>query len=318
MNSQLSRANRTRSSVCRTLPFVLALQIALIATAIASSSADTRNHAQSRGQQSRAAAHTATRHSGKTQAMYSDLRARAWKMLDEAVNSEKVRNRSDGFSAISILKSDPHAIRLMTQGLQDKDEGVRALAATSLGRMNATSAIPALRKAMSDPSPVVSFAAAQALWSLGDHSGRELLYDVLAGQRKTKPGVIKSNIEQIKKDIHDPKTLALIGIDQASGAFLGPFSMVVSVVEEYAKNTSSPVQAYCASLLAQDDTPDTIEQLSLALDNNNWTVRAAAAKALAQMRDRKVIPKLEEMMETDKDPPARLAAAAAIVKVTQP
>ena len=316
MNAQCSRAKGSRACVCRKLPVVLALQAALMVPAAAHASPDARNHLQSRGQQSRVAAHASVRHSGKTQPMYADLRARAWQMLEEAVSSEKVRSRSDGFSAISILKADPHAIRRMAQGLQDKDAGVRALAATSLGRMDATSAIPALRKAMNDPSPVVSFAVAQALWSLGDHSGRELLYEVLAGERKTKPGVIQSNIEQIKKDLHDPKTMALIGIDQASGAFLGPFSMGVSVVEEYAKNTSSPVQAYCASLLSQDDTPGTIEQLSLALDNNNWTVRAAAAKALAQMRDRKVIPKLEEMMETDKQPAARLAAAAAIVKLT--
>ena len=238
-------------------------------------------------------------------------------MLNAAVASDRVRDRSDGLSAISILKSDRHAIQLVTHALQDKDETIRTLAASSLGGISARSAIPALRAAMNDPSPVVSFAAAQSLWRLGDRSGRELFYEVLTGERKTKPGLIKQNVDQIKKDVHDPKTLALIGIDQASGAFLGPFSMGVSVLEAYAKNTSSPVQAYCASLLAQDATPDTIEQLSLALSNNNWTVRAAAAKALADMHERKVIPKLEEMMQTDKESAARLAAASAIVKLTE-
>lgn len=252
-----------------------------------------------------------------TPPVYADLRARAWNLLNEAADSNKVRDRSDGLSAISILKSDRHAIALLKQALQDKDESVRTLAANSLGSMNARSAIPALRDALNDPSPVVSFAAAQSLWRLGDRSGRQLFYEVLLGQRKTMPGLIKQHVNEIKKDIHDPKTLALIGIDQASGAFLGPFSMGVSVLEEYAKNTSSPVQAYCATLLSQDPSPDTIEQLSLALGDNNWTVRAAAAKALAEMHDRKVISKLEEMMETDKVAPARLAAAAAIVKLTE-
>lgn len=248
--------------------------------------------------------------------VYANLRVRAWTMLDAAVASDKLQTRSDAFSAISILQSNPHAVARMITGLDDKDEGIRTLVANSLGGMKSPAAIPALRKAMNDPSPVVSFAAAKALWRLGDRSGREMFYEVMAGERKTQPGFVKSHVNQVKKDVHDPKTLALIGINQASGQFLGPFSMGISMLEEYAKNTSSPVQALCANLLAQDDTPDTIEQLSLALDNDNWTVRAAAAKALANMHDRRVIAKLDEMMSSDKEPAARLAGAAAIVKLT--
>lgn len=249
--------------------------------------------------------------------VYANLHARAWKILDAAVASDKVRSRSDALSAISILASNPHAVKLMVQRLDDKDEGIRTLAANSLGDMKSPAAIPALRKATNDPSPVVSFAAAKSLWKLGDRRAREMFYEVLAGERKTGPGFIKSHVNDIKKEIHDPKALALIGINQASGAFLGPFSMGISVVEEYAKDTSSPVQALCANLLSQDPTPDTVEQLSLALDNDNWTVRAAAAKALAEIGDRKVMPKLDEMMNTDKEPAVRLAAAAAIVKLTR-
>lgn len=249
-------------------------------------------------------------------AAYGDLRARAWKMLNMAAASPKVRQRSDALSAMSILKANSRAVARMTEGLSDKDEGVRTLAANSLGDMESRSAIPALRKAMDDSSPIVSFAAAKSLWKLGDHSGREMFYEVLAGRRKTEPGFVKSHVNEVKKDIHDPKTLALIGINQASGQFLGPFSMGVSMVEEYAKNTSSPVQALCANLLSQDDSPDTIEQLARALGNNNWTVRAAAAKALANMHDLKVIPKLDDMMSSDKESAVRLAAAAAILKLT--
>ena len=267
--------------------------------------------ASASGPQARTAAHAAP-----ARPLYANLRVRAWKLLDDAVASDKVRSRSDALSALSILQSDRHALALMTQSLADKDEGVRALAATSLGNMKARSAIPALRKAVDDPSPVVSFAAARSLWKMGDRSGRELFYDVLSGERKTQPGLIQKKVEEAKQDVHNPKTLALIGIDQASGAFLGPFSMGVSMVEEYAKNTGSPVQALCASLLSQDNTPDTIEQLSMALGNSNWSVRAAAAKALARMHDRKIIPELEQMMETDKEQAARFVAAAAILKLT--
>ena len=201
---------------------------------------------------------------------------------------------------------------MVAHALQDKEDGIRALAATSLGDLNARSAIPALRKAMDDPSPVVSFAAAQSLWKTGDRSGRDLFHDVLTGERKTKPGLVQRHIDQVKKDVHDPPARALIGINEASSAFLGPFSMGVSVVEEYAKNTSAPAEALCAGLLSVDNTPDTVEQLALALAGRNWAARAAAAKALARMNRLEMIPQLTEMMNADKDEPARLVAAGII------
>jgi HEAT repeat protein len=237
-------------------------------------------------------------------------------MLKAAATSERLADRSNAIAALSVLRSDPRALALVASALQDKDETIRALAANTLADMNARREIPALRKAMDDPSPVVSFAAAKALWKLGDRSGRELFYEVLNGERKTGPGFIQSHINQAKKDLHDPKTLALIGINQASGAFLGPASIGISVVEEYAKDKSSPVQALCAGLLASDDSPDTVEQLSLALDDNNWTVRAAAARALAKIHDTNAVHKLEIMIQTDREPAVRLVAAAAVLQLT--
>ncbi len=245
------------------------------------------------------------------------LRDSAWSMLTDAVVSTKVRTRSDAVSALSILDTDPRALRLLENELEDKEEEIQVLAATSLGNMKARSAIPKLKKAMDDPSPVVDFAAAQALWKMGDRSGRDMLYQVLIGERKASDGIVKTHIQQVKKDLRDPKTMALIGLNQASGAFLGPFAMGVSFAEEYAKNKSAPVQAICANLLAVDDTSDTVEQLAGALADDNWMVRAAAAKALAKMHRTELVPALKEMVETDKSEPARLMAAAAVVKLTE-
>ncbi len=90
---------------------------------------------------------------------------------------------------------------------------------------------------MGDKSPEVTFAAAQALWKMGDRSGRDIFYEVLDGERKVKPGVIKSKLYKVRMDMHDPNALALIGVNEVSSAFLGPFSMGVSIAEEYAKNT---------------------------------------------------------------------------------
>jgi HEAT repeat protein len=230
--------------------------------------------------------------------------AEAWKMLGDSAASDKLRDRSDALSALTILDTDRRAIEIVSHGLDDKEETIRMLAATSLGDMKARPAIPRLKSALDDKSAQVSFAAAQSLWKMGDRSGREIFYDVLVGERKVKPGPIKEKVQQARMDMHDPKALALIGVNEASGAFLGPFSMGVSMVEEYAKNGGQSVQALSAQILATDDNRATIEQLDLALADKNWTVRAAAARSLARLNDRNALPKLKDMMQNDKAPDA--------------
>jgi HEAT repeat protein len=253
-----------------------------------------------------------------SEASIEALRNVAWKMLADATSSPKVQSRSDALSALSLLGSDARAVRTVESELDDSDDGNRTQAVTALGHMRARGAIPKLRRTMTeDPSPVVSFAAAEALWELGDRSGREILYGVLTGQQKATDGVIKRRIDKAKKEIHDPKALALIGAKEASGAFLGPFAMGVSLAEEYATDTSAPVQARCASLLAADNTSNTAEQLAGALDVKSWAVRVAAVRALVKMNRREVIPKLRQMMAIDKEEPVRLVAAAAILKLSQ-
>ena len=242
--------------------------------------------------------------------------ADAWKILTVAAASDKMRDRSDAISALTILPRDRKSIDIVANALDDKEETIRMLAATSLGDMKARSAIPKLKAALDDPSPQVSFAAAQALWKMGDRSGRGIFYDVLIGERKVKPGPIKQKMQQARMDMHDPKALALIGVNEASGAFLGPFSMGVSMVEEYAKNGGTSVQALCAQLLATDNNSQTIDQLNMALGDKNWTVRAAAARSLAKLNVRAALPQLQNMMQNDKSQPARLAAAAAMIQLS--
>jgi HEAT repeat protein len=238
----------------------------------------------------------------------------------QGATSGKFRDRSDAISALTILDRNRRAVSVISAALQDKEETIRVLAAVSLGEMKARSAIPQLRDAMdNDKSPQVSFAAAQSLWKMDDRAGRDVFYEVLDGERKVKPGLLKSKMHQARLDMHDPKALALIGVNEASGAFLGPFSMVsmgVSMVEEYAKNNGTSIQALCAQLLALDDTRETADELTYALDDKNWTVRAAAARSLAKLGIRAALPQLQDMMAEDKSQPARFAAAAAVIRLS--
>jgi HEAT repeat protein len=243
--------------------------------------------------------------------------ASAWALLMQGYTSGKFRDRSDAISALTVLDRDPKAIAVIADALGDKEETVRVLAATSLGDMKARAAIPQLKDAMdNDKSPQVNFAAAEALWKMGDRDGRDVFYEVLDGERKVKPGLMKSKLHEARMDMHDPKALALIGVNEASGAFLGPFSMGVSMVEEYARNSGTSIQALCAQMLALDDTHETVDELTYALDDKNWTVRAAAARSLARLNVRGALPQLQDMMVNDKSQPARFASAAAVVRLS--
>lgn len=247
----------------------------------------------------------------------TNLYAACWELLASGMSSDKLRSRSDALSALSVLGENRRALKMIEGALDDKEESIRSLAATSLGDVHARSSIPALRAALLDHSPAVSFAAARALWKMGDRSGRDVFYGVLSGQRGNGPGFIKSNLNHAKQELHDPKALALIGVNQGAGALLGPFSMGVSLIEAYAKDNGAPVEALCAQLLASDNTSDTVDELKAALADKNWTVRVAAARSLAEMRRTETIPQLRDMFDDDKQPAAQYVAAAAILRLME-
>ncbi|MGH9685119.1 MAG: HEAT repeat domain-containing protein [Candidatus Acidiferrales bacterium] len=247
----------------------------------------------------------------------TNLYAACWELLASGMSSDKLRSRSDALSALSVLGENRRAIKMIEGALDDKEESIRSLAATSLGDVHARSSIPLLRAALLDNSPAVSFAAARALWKMGDRSGRDVFYGVLSGQRSNGPGFIKSNLNHAMQELHDPKALALIGVNEGAGALLGPFSMGVSLIEAYAKDNGAPIEALCAQLLASDNTPDTVEELKAALADRNWTVRVAAARSLAEMRRTETIPQLRDMFDDDKQQAAQYVAAAAILRLME-
>jgi HEAT repeat protein len=90
----------------------------------------------------------------------------------------------------------------------------------------------------------------------------------------------------------------------------------VSAIEEYAKNSGTSVQALCAELLATDDSRRTREELTDALGDDNWAVRATAARSIAKLNYHSALPSLRDMMLNDKSQPARFTAAAAIIRLS--
>lgn len=235
----------------------------------------------------------------------------AWKILQSGVSDQRTSHRQAALIALSTIGPTNKAIDLVFSVLEDKDPSVRETAATALGEMHSQRALPALKQSLEDDSPAVRFAAARGLWQLGDHSGRSLLEQVLSKQGTTSDGVVKQEISDANKKLHNPSDLARIGLTEASGAFLGPFSFGIVMAEELAKDKGAPARAISASLLASDHDPKSVRALEDAIQDDNAAVRTAAAKAIGNHPCKQLLSDLEFLFD-DKDEVKYMAAASVI------
>jgi HEAT repeat protein len=240
----------------------------------------------------------------------------AWRLLRSAAADHSATKRQNAILALSTLGSSPGAVRLVEHALiDDKDDDIRQTAASALAEMKARSALPLLRKALDDKSEIVRFTAARALWDMGDRSGRDVLIEVLQGESSPSKGFLESSFDEADKKLHNPHALALMGINEASGAFLGPFSMGVVLAKRLAKDKSAGARALSAALLASDHDPRSVRDLDVALGDKTWAVREAAAKAIGNYRCKCLIDDLAPLLD-DKKEEVRLMAAASILRIS--
>lgn len=251
----------------------------------------------------------------------SEIYRKSWELLEAGSKSENLRKRTDVTAALSSMEGDSKAIHLLEAALDDKHSAVRRIAASSLGTMNARDAIPYLKKATNDKDAGVSFAAAEALWKMGDRTGATIFYAVVLGNRHVAKGFVSSQINTAWDELHNPAALVNIGIGEASGALLGPFSEGITIARELAKDRGAPAQALSATLLGEHPNPDAEKILVDTLQDRNIAVRAAVAKALGGFDDPALIPRLAPLLSEKGTPvfrPAgavRFMAAAAIIRI---
>jgi HEAT repeat protein len=246
----------------------------------------------------------------------ADAESAAWDLLNHGLTDGGTARRIQTVTALGSIGPAPHVVNLLEVGLADKEVTVRMTAAAALGEVQARSALPRLRQALDDVSAEVDFAAAQALWKMGDQSGREILWGVLAGDRKAGPGLIQGEVRTAKNKLHDPAALARIGVGEAAG-LLGPFSIGVWFGEELMKDKGAAARTLSARLLATDSDPHSIQELESNLDDKSSAVRAAVARSIGQRGGASDIAKLEPVL-SDGNEGVRLMAAAAIVRLSEP
>jgi HEAT repeat protein len=240
---------------------------------------------------------------------------KSWACLKEGLAEKNYDRRAQTIAALGTIGLRKNAVSLIEGSLADKDYEVRQAAVDVLGTLKSRSSIPKLRTALDDESPMVRFSAAQALWAMGDRSGQDLFVEVLEGDSKVSPGIVRAGLLRVHQEMHDPKALAELGSEEAAGAFMGPAGFGLTAAIELAKDKASPARAISAHMLADETSDDAREVLRQALYDKSWIVRAAASEALGVRGTVSDVKALAPMLE-DPEKKVRYRAAAAIIRVT--
>ncbi len=250
---------------------------------------------------------------GRAQSPTNEERCKA--ILTEALNEKNPDIRKEAVTALSLASTGEPWRTELEKMLDDKDIPVRLTVVASMSELKDARAIVALKRALKDEVPEVSFAAARALWSLDDKAGREALLSVLDRETKTSSGFIKSQTRDAMRMMHTPRTLFLFALRQGVGfAPIPGLGEGVSSMQGILSDSGVSGRASAALLLARDKDPETTTVLREALSDKDASVRAAAVHALAIRNDPVVQPDLAPLLN-DKKEAVRLRAAAGYLRL---
>jgi len=190
--------------------------------------------------------------------------------------------------------------------LDDKDLEVRLAAITSMVDLKNKQTVPALMKELNDDVPEVTFAAAKALWTLNEPSGREALISVLSGDTKIASGWLTKQKRETLRMLYTPKTMFLFAVKTGVGFAPVPgLGAGISSLQGILSDANVSGRAATALLLSTDKDPAVLPALQDALDDKDWSVRAAAAHAIALRNDpslaKDLIPLFEDKKEAVRD-----------------
>jgi HEAT repeat protein len=241
----------------------------------------------------------------------------AWQILHDGLLEGNPAKRVQDVAAMGIMRPQEKPVALVESAFADKDYSVRQAACTALETMKSRQSIPKLHEALNDVAPEVVFAAAKALYALGDPTGREVLVAILLGDQADSSGFFKSSIHDVKAKMHDPKALLVIGVKAGAGVFLGPAALGIPVADGLLKDSNASGQTVAAVLLSKDTQPDTMKAIRQALEEKNWTVRAACARALALADKMDAFDDIAKLLDDNKVE-VQYSAAAAVIRLKQP
>jgi HEAT repeat protein len=242
--------------------------------------------------------------------------AQCTEILQHALDAKNPETRQQAVSALSLASGSGPLFDQLERMLQDKDVQVRQGVVASLADVKSERATEALKKALEDAVPEVSFAAAKALWARHDLAGRDALLAILAKESKTSSNFFSKQKREAMRMMHTPRTTLLFAAEQGIGFVPLPgLGEGVASMQGILASSGVPGRASAALLLGADRDPATIDALRDALSDKRPAVRAAAVHSISLRNDPALKKELEPLLQDDKEP-VRLRAAAGYLRLS--
>jgi len=234
-------------------------------------------------------------------------------VLQQALDDKNPDTRKLAVAALSLAGA--RAVPVVIPMLQDKDVDVRLSAVSTLAETKNARVVAALRKTLDDEVPEVSFAAAKALWSMNDATGKRVLLSVLQGESNASSGFLSKQKRDALRMMQTPRTAFLFALRSGVGLVPVPYlGLGFSSMQTLMTDSSMSGRAASAVLLATDPDPATVGALTDALQDKDGSVRAAAVHALALRRDTGLKNRIASLLG-DENKGVQLRAAAACLRL---
>ena len=249
---------------------------------------------------------------GVGQAVTPTAGEKARQILERGLAESNPEKRKEAVIALSLQGMTEQVFSRLETALDDKDVKVRLAACGSLGALNDKRSIPPLEKALQDRVPEVSFAAARALYELDQTIGKEVLLEVLAGEKKTRSGHLVSEKREAMRMMKNPGGLLKFMVKEGIG--MAPVPGLGIAMEALLSDSGVSGRAIAATLLAKEKDEATLAALREALSSKDWSVRAAAVNSLALRDQTEVRSDLVPLLDDNREA-VRYRAAAAYVRL---
>ena len=240
---------------------------------------------------------------------------RANLILNDGLASKNPDVRKQAVAALGLIGPREPYISEIATALSDKDVYVRLSAVASIVDLKDKGTADLLNKALSDSTPEVSFAAAKALFGLGDPRGRAAMLAILDRETKTQSNFLTAQKRDTLRLVHIPKGMMMFALK--SGAGFAPIPGVgegVSSMQDLLSDNGVSGRATTAVLLGTDRSPEVLAALKEALSDKDASVRAAVVHTLALRNDPSMLPLMKEQFD-DTSEAVRLRAAAAYLRL---
>jgi HEAT repeat protein len=240
---------------------------------------------------------------------------RANLILNEGLANKNPDVRKQAVAALGLIGPREPYLSEIDAALTDKDVYVRLSAIASLVDLKEKGTADLLYKALDDSSPEVGFAAAKALFGLGDPRGRTAMLAILEGEVKTKSGFLTAQKRDTLRLVHIPKGMMLFAIKNGIGFAPVPGAGEgVSSLQDLLSDSGVSGRATTAVLLGNDRSPEVLAALKEASTDKDGSVRAAVVHTLALRNDPSMLPLMKEQFD-DSSESVRLRAAAAYLRL---